>query len=69
MKEKAFRHDQTYSLATASHSPSGERAKSRGGAVHRISISSMLLVVKEYFVTSPSSLAMTKKSLAATAAR
>jgi hypothetical protein len=61
--------DWTYSLATAAHSPSDDKAMSRTGSVHRRMISSMELVSSEYLVTEPSSAPTREKSLLAATAR
>src|SRR5436190_13573164 len=52
----------TYSLATATHKPSGDNAKSRIGNVQRTSILSNSFVRKEYKLTVPSSDPIMKKS-------
>lgn len=52
----------TYSLATATHRPSLEIAKSRIGSVYLVSIFSRVYVSKEYMQTVPSSEPVTKKS-------
>ena len=54
--------ENAYSLATAAHRPSGERAMSRMGSVHRVSIFSKEQVSNEYWLTAPSSEPTMKKS-------
>lgn len=58
----------SYSLATAAHMPSGDRATSRTGRVLRSKTSSSSFVCKEYLHTAPSSDPAMKKSLVATIA-
>lgn len=52
----------THSLATAAHCPSGDRAISRMGRVHRVSIFSYVYESSEYMQTVPSSDPVRKKS-------
>lgn len=56
------------SLATATHSPSRDSARSRTGREQRTRISSSEFVSKEYLLTEPSSAPTTKKSFVATTA-